>query len=491
MNLTLFSNLISGNSLISRCLRGGSILAAGTVFERGFRFVINMILARLLAPDQFGLMALVMAAIAFFETLTEVGIRQSIVQNKKGDTVEFLNVAWWFSAVRGVALYVVGFLAAPWVAQFYGEPALVPLLRVAFLNMLFLGLTNPSLYVLEKRLQFGRYVWIMQGSATLGTVLCLLIAIMAPSVWALVAGVVTQGFLKCLGSFLFCPVHIELHLNRDSLNELFRFSRRMIGLPILTYLFLQADILLMGRMLDKDTVGLYFMALTLCSIPRILFSRIAGPMVLPVLAEAQDSNEILRKRLLKMTRMLFLFGLPMTTCLAVFSKELLTVVYGPDYARVSTAFGFLCYYILLYISGTLIASAYIATGRPDIHRWFTVSRVIFMIIIIYPAIIWLGPTGAASARLLCLVLAGVVQQFNLSKLIDLPVLQYVATLKEGAFLSLAILPVAFFFRRVIEMPILQVSIAISLCGLVWLYIFWTKKDSVQDMFSKNKALRTI
>lgn len=487
MNLTPFSNLISGNSLLSRCLRGGSILAVGTVFERGFRFVVNMILARLLAPDQFGLMALVMAAIAFFEALTEVGIRQSIVQNKKGGTAEFLNVAWWFSAVRGVALYVVGFLAAPWVARFYGEPALVSLLRVAFLNMLFLGLTNPSLYVLEKRLQFGRYVWIMQGSAAAGTLLCLGLAIWMPSVWALVAGVVAQGFFRCLLAFLFCPIHIGFRFDRVSWQELFRFSRRMIGLPILTYLFMQADILFMGRMLDKDTLGSYSMALALATTPQMLFSKIAGPMLLPVFAQSQDSLPTLRDRLLKMTRMLFLFGLPITTCMAVFSEAILTVVYGPAYSQVFVAFGLLCYYVLFYVAGVLMASLYFSVGRPDIHRWFTLSRVIFMGVILYPAIFWFGSTGAAASRLICLILAGVVQQINLSRLIGLPVLRYVATLNEGAVLSLAILPPALLLRSIVVSPIIQVSLAAGLCGFVWLYILWAKKDSVKNLFCKNAS----
>ena len=297
------------------------MLSAGTAIDRGIRFVVNMLLARLLAPEQFGLMALVLAAIGLFETLTEVGVRQSVIQNKKGDTAEFLNVAWWFSGIRGVMLYFAGVVAAPWVANFYGEPALTPLLRIAFLTMLLNGFTNPALYVLEKKLKFGRYVWIVQGSALAGTGLCLGMAMWVPSVWALVAGVVAQAFLRFLGSFLFCRFHLSLHFDRQSWNELFRFSQGMVGLPILTYLFVQADILFLGRMVDKELLGLYSMALTLAAAPQMLFASIAGPMILPVLSEVQDSLEQLRRRLLQMTRLLFLFGLPMMTCLAILDRK--------------------------------------------------------------------------------------------------------------------------------------------------------------------------
>ena len=454
------------------------------------RFVVNMLLARLLAPEQFGLMALVLASIGLFETLTEVGVRQSVIQNKKGDTPEFLNIAWWFSGIRGVGLYLIGVIAAPYVAHFYGEPALVPLLRVVFLTMLFNGFTNPALYVLEKKLQFGRYVWIVQGSALAGTGLCLGLALWIPSVWALVAGVVAQAFLRFLGSFLVCPFRVSFQFDRQSWSELFRFSRGMVGLPILTYLFVQADILFLGRMVDKEVLGLYSMALALAATPQVLFTSIVGPMILPVLSEVQDSPEQLRCRLLRMTRLLFLFGLPMMTCLAIFSESILTVVYGQAYAQVSAAFSFVCGYILLYLGGVLIASAYLALGRPNVHRWFTIARVVIMGIILYPAIAGFGPTGAAGARLACMVLAGIVQQINLSRLIDLPVRQYLATLKEGAVLSIVILPLVLVMRSSVETPIIKVGIAAGVCALAWMYILWVKKESIRTLFSQKQASPT-
>ena len=452
------------------------------------RFVVSMILTRWMAKDQFGLMALVLAASGLFETLTEIGVRQSVIQNKQGDTAEFLNAAWWFSGIRGVALYIVGVIAAPGVASFFhGGPEFVPLLRVAFLTMLFSGLTNPALYVLEKNLQFGRYVWIVQGSALAGTGLCLGMAMWIPNVWALVAGVVAQAFLRFLGSFLFCHFRLSFHYDRQPWGELLHFSRGMVGLPILTYLFMQADILFLGRMIDKELLGLYSQALTLATIPQMLFASIAVPMILPVLSEVQDSHGQLRSRLLRMTRLLFLFGLPMTTCLAVFSKSILTIVYGDQYAQASGVFGILSFYTILFLSGTIIYYTYISIGRPELHRRFTIVRVVIMGLVLYPAIVWFGVIGAAGARLICLILAGLLQQITLSRLIHLPVLQYLTTLKEGAILSLAVLLPALLARQLAQMPIVEVGIAGGLCGSVWAYILWSQRESIRNLFSINKV----
>ncbi|MFA5240239.1 MAG: oligosaccharide flippase family protein, partial [Phycisphaerae bacterium] len=160
-SLKAISNKISvvrGNNLKARSARGAISLGIGSILERGLRLVRNMILARLLVPDEFGLMAIVLAAATTFEAFTEVGVKQSVIHNKKGDETEYLNVAWWFQAVRGLALFVVGFIIAPWIGAFYNNPGLLPLLRVSFIAILFNGFMSPRVYVLEKKIQFGKYV---------------------------------------------------------------------------------------------------------------------------------------------------------------------------------------------------------------------------------------------------------------------------------------------------------------------------------------------
>ncbi len=347
------------------------MLASGSVVERGARLVRNIVLTRLLAPEQFGLMALVLAASQLFEALTEVGVRQAVVQNKNGATREYLNVAWWFSTGRGLGLYLLGWIVAPWLASFYGEPGLTELLRMAFLAMLFNGLTSPGLFVLEKQLKFGWVVLITQGAGLAGTILSLILAIHYHSVWSLVIGYVAEAVFRCAGSFLVCPIRPRLRFDREAAVELFRFSRGMVGLPILAYLFVQADIFVLGRLCSKDVLGYYSMALTLACMPETLFSSVASPLVLPVLSEMQEQKERLRGNILRMTKVLYLFGLPTMVCLSIFARPILSITYGSGYAQVRWVYAVLCIYCyFLHGRRTFIVSAYIAIGRPELHRSF-------------------------------------------------------------------------------------------------------------------------
>lgn len=443
-------------------------MGIGSIAERGARFVRNMILARLMAPEYFGLMALVLAASQFFEAMTEVGIRQAVVQNKHGADWDYMNVAWWFSAVRGIALYLVGWMAAPWVADFYHETSLTMLLRIAFLAMTMNGLASPGLFVLEKQLKFGRVVFVTQGAGLAGTIISLIIALYYPSVWSLVIGFLSEAFFRFVGSFLIYPFWPRFHYNRPAAAELFRFSQGMIGLPILTFLFMQADIFVLGRTCSKDLLGYYSMAMNLAAIPQMLFARIITPMILPIFSEMQEQKDQLRNNLLRITRMLFLFGLPITACLVVFAKSILIIVYGDGYGQVYNAYALLNIYTLLYMSSTFIVTVYFAMGRPEIHRKFITIQLILVAICIYPAVKWAGTSGAVAAKLISMILAGIVQLTIMKNLLDLPVRQYIQTVQAGFLLALGVSLPALIWRYYIDSLWLQLFGGMVLCILVWL-----------------------
>src|SRR5699024_5606174 len=161
-----------------------------TVAERLARLGRNMLLARVIAPDQFGIMAITLAVIALFEAITEVGVAQAVIQNKRGDTPEFLNVAWWFGVARGV---VVGLQAAPLtapIANFYEEPDLTPLLMVAPLTVVFTGLTSPRVYALQRKFKFKATLFTFQGAGLIGTAFTIALGFILQNVWALLWGAV-------------------------------------------------------------------------------------------------------------------------------------------------------------------------------------------------------------------------------------------------------------------------------------------------------------
>ncbi|KPL22680.1 MAG: hypothetical protein AMJ75_07630 [Phycisphaerae bacterium SM1_79] len=391
---------IRGMSLRAKSARAAMTLGVGTSVERGLRLVRNMILARILAPDQFGLMAIVMVAVSVFEAFTEVGVKQSVIQNKQGADPEYLNVAWWFQAIRGLGLFGIAFFLAPWISSFYDKPELLRLLRVSFLAMVFRGLVSPRMFVLEKEYKFGRAVLLTQGSGIFGTLVAVVLAFMMRNVWALVAGSVAEFAFMCVLSYLLVPFKPTLKIHRGYLSELFGFTRGMFGLPILTMVSLKTDALLLGKLVPAVQLGMYTLAYGLAEQPAWLFHQIIGRILLPAFAEDQDNNQILRSRVRKIAKATFVFGVPLVALAAIWAGPLLSLIYGRRYTTVAMPFRILCVTMFVRIQAQILVTIYLAIGKPHLYRRIAAVLAILVVCLMYPGIRLFGLEGAAGVLLL-------------------------------------------------------------------------------------------
>ncbi|TRY18639.1 oligosaccharide flippase family protein [Tessaracoccus rhinocerotis] len=419
-------------SLGKKALRGGTFLAVATVIERLARLGRNMLLARIIVPDQFGLMALTMSVLAVLGAITEVGVSHAVVQNKRGDTPEFLNVAWWFGVVRGVVVGILAILLAGPVARLYDEPELGKLLLVAPVVILFTGLTSPKVFALQRKFQFKATLWTNQGAALLGTMLTIVLGFLLQNVWALMWGAVFEFFCRFVLSFILCPIRIRFRLDRVSVRDLLKFTRGMAGLSILTMLVIQADTAVLGMVVSAHQLGLYAFAIALAGFPLGVFTSVIEPLIVPVLSQAQDDFEALRRRVLALSRLVWLFGLPLMATLSIVAEPLLRLLYGPPFGEAAHAFALYCAFVMVYMNSIVSFFVYVAIGKPELQRRFTLVRALLVVLLLYPLSVLLGIEGAALALLIAMVGSMAVQLFNLRRVIGLGVVSFLATIRAGA-----------------------------------------------------------
>ena len=458
------------DNLFGRSARAGGILTAGSLAENGLRFIRNIILARLLAPEAFGLMAMVLASVAVIEAFSEVGLRQSVIQNRNGADEGFLNITWWISSVRGLFLFTIGFLAAPFICDFYGKPESVLLIRTGFLAILFNGLLSPKVHVLEKEMRFRNWVFLMQGAGVLGVLIAIVSAFILKNVWALVLGFIAEACIRTVLSFIFYPIKPRLHFNPAFLRDILDFSKRMFGLPILMMLFLQADIFVIGKVLSMGQLGIYSLARSLAEMPNTFLSKIIHPIVLPAFSSMQDNRERITNTLLTLTRWAAIFGLPLIAFLFIFAKPVLTIAYGPQYGTAALPFGLLCVSGLILLNSSFIMNMYIAIGKPNIHRTASFARTALLVIMIYPAVKHFGLTGAAVSILTAMVLLLSIQLIYLRKMMGIQYRDYIKSWANGITFSLIVI-IPGFLHKTFTVPetLRDLLIGILLCLAAWGY----------------------
>ena len=199
--------LLSGDGLRARALRGTAFTFFGFGTQQFLRLLSNLVLTRLLFPEAFGLMALVMVVLTGLQMISDAGLNPSIVQSRRGDEPDFLNTAWSLQIGRGFLLWLLTLALALPLARFYDQPQLAALLPVAGFGMVIQGFQSMRLASANRHIALGRLTLMELGSQVIGIAVMVLLAWWLRSVWALVIGTLIGTAIKTVLSHRMLPGH--------------------------------------------------------------------------------------------------------------------------------------------------------------------------------------------------------------------------------------------------------------------------------------------
>ncbi len=275
----------SSPSLERRAIRGSVWTLAGYGLSQVFRLGGNLVLTRLLAPEAFGLMALVQTFLIGLQMFSDFGILPNIVQSERGEDPNFLNTAWTIQVVRGVALWIGACLLAWPVAQFYGEPMLNQLLPITGLTVLINGLSSTKLATANRRLAMGQLTLLEVGTSLVSLLVMIGLALIYRSVWALVLGSLMGSLLKAVISHLLRGESNRFDWDPQAVAEIQKFGRWIFISTIVGFFALQSDRLVLGRLLDISFLGVYSIALTLSGVVEQVVDQVNSKVLFPTYAE--------------------------------------------------------------------------------------------------------------------------------------------------------------------------------------------------------------
>jgi O-antigen/teichoic acid export membrane protein len=241
---------VSGDGLKARALRGASWTIAGFGVGQVIRLVSNVLLARLLFPEAFGLMAMVTVFNNGLQMFSDVGIGPALVQHPRGREPSFLRTAWTVQVVRGAALALIGISLALPASRILGMPDLAPMLAVASLGALISGFVSTRWYVAHRELELGRITAIELVSQVFVVVVSVGLAIIWRSPWVLVIGLLCSNAVKVL------LTHLTLKGEADRFG--FEWTRFLEMMGIGRWIFLNTAIGFFARNLDRIYIGICY-----------------------------------------------------------------------------------------------------------------------------------------------------------------------------------------------------------------------------------------
>ncbi len=381
-----------------RSIRGGLWVFTAQVIGKGFGIVRLIILARLLAPEDFGIMGIAMLAIATLETFSKTGIEAALIQ-RKDNIKPFLDAAWTFLVIRGFIIFLLLFFSAPLVAIFFNSPPAASIIRFLGFYALFKAFTNIGVIYLEKELEFKKQFFFQVSGTLADMIVSIVLSILLKNVWALVFGLLAGQITLLCVSYIIHPLRPRFSFKLKQVKELLSYGKWILGSSILGFFITRGDDIVVGKMLNPTTLGFYQMAFRLSNLPTTEITQVISRVTFAAYSKIQDNASRLRNAVTRTLRLVSFISVPMGGGMFILAAEMTRVFLGEKWLPIVPAFELLCFVGVVRSITANFGSILNSQGRPDIQARASLLNMITLGLSIYHLVKHFGMMGAVYSRM--------------------------------------------------------------------------------------------
>ncbi len=380
------------NHLSGKTLRGISWSAVEIILRYGITFLVGIILARLLTPDQYGLIGVLTIFIEIFNIIIDGGFSNALIRKKDANDIDF-NTVFIINMLLSVMMAMILFLSAKGIARFFGRDELIALTRAMSMVIVINALAVVQKVRLTKQIDFKTQAKVTIISGIASGVIGIVTALLGMGVWVLVCQQISNASLSTLFLWFYSKWIPHLQFSVRSFCELWSFGWKLLASGLLNTISNQSHHMIIAKIYSPSSLGQYTRAHQFGNILAGNLTTIVQRVVFPVLSEIQDDSFRLKnayRRIIKLTVYpTFVLMLGLCAC----SKSLLYVLIGPQWMDASNYLQILCFSLMIYPLDSLNANAIQVTGRSDITLKINLIKNILMIgpilIGLYTNILWM------------------------------------------------------------------------------------------------------
>ena len=482
-------------STANRTIRGIGWSGASQALHILLQFTITTILARLLAPRDFGLLAMIVVVTGFLNLFRDFGLAPAIVQRKKL-TDDHLSSGFWINVLTGVLLALVLIATIPVVARFYREPRLIPVATVlasTFVISAF-GVIQTALLTREFRFKALGLIEILAVST--GGALSIFLAICGVGVWSLVWQQIVMSTVTVLLLWRCSSWRPRLVFTWGPARELLGFGLHLTAYNFINYFSRNLDSLLIGKFLGASPLGVYNLAYRLSLFPMTNLSNVIGRVMFPGLSAIQHDKARVRYAYLKATRYLATVTFPLLAGLFVIAPQFVLAVFGPQWKEAIPLVRILAVVGLMQSISCTVGWIYTSQGRTDTMLNWGLAATPLTLVAFLVGLHW-NVKGIAAAYLVVNVLLAYpsfaipFRLVNLQLVCFLP--QFGAALLASVLMGLSVMGVDTLLRCLGVGPTGVLTVAIAFGAIVYLGIMSlldadTLREAFQLVLSSSRRL---
>ena len=343
------------------------------------QFVVGIVLARLLLPEDFGLIGMLVIFMAIAQAFLDSGFGAALIQ-KKGITEEDVCSIFYFNISVGIGAAGLLCLFSPWIANFFNQPVLKPLVRVMSIIIVInsFGLIQDTL--LRKRIDFRSITIATLIASVSSGIVGILLAINGFGVWSLAVQQITNSFTRTVMLWFINAWRPALIFKMASLKGMFGFGSRLLASSLLSQIFDNIYLIVIGKMFSAADLGYYTRAKQFQELPTMSLSGMVAKVIFPVFSEIKDDPIRLKRGLKKALTSLGLINFPMMIGLAVVSKPLVLTLLTDKWISCVPFLQVLCVVGMLFPLHLINLNLLQALGRSDLFLRLEIIKKILIVI---------------------------------------------------------------------------------------------------------------
>jgi O-antigen/teichoic acid export membrane protein len=443
--------------------------AVQLVVNQSFTFVIRLVLARLLFPEQFGLIGMATVFTGLIQVLNDLGIGAAIVQKKDEDLTEaHYHTAFWTGVVWSLFLYVlISIFVAPIGASFYAEPLLTYLVPVMSLGILFSPVNLIHKAQMTKVMNFKKMAFIDNTSNIIAGCLSLVLAFKGAGVWSLAFNAVATVVIAMPLYFHATGWKPKWIWTKAAFKDVFGFGIYTTGTSVINYGINNIDFLIIGKLLSAQALGAYSFAFVLTDTFRSRLMLVVNNVMYPFYGKKQSDPISLKSYYLKVIRYNSIVIYPIMVFMVVLGEPFIVTFFGSKWKDAVTPLQILSFSVMIHMLVNSNTALIRGMGRPDLEMKLQTLKAVIFIPMLILGIYQYGIIGAAWAVLINKVIAVIIAQYTFNYLLNikLSTFEFLQSIKEAWIASIVAYLVTGFSYNVLHMHFI-------LCGMILMLFYF-------------------
>ena len=290
-------------------------------------FFIGIVLARLLTPDDYGLVGISMVFIAFSNVFIEAGFSNALIRKLDRTNTDY-STAFHFNTIMGIVMYAVLFICTPWIADYFDDKQLIPLTRFVSITVVLNSLCIVQNAILTAEFRMREQAIINIAAQVPSGLVAVYLAYIGWGIYALAVNTVLSAFIRTAMFWIVTKWWPSWEFSMQSMRYLWGFGSKLIGANFLGTVFNEIYTILIGKYVNKTDLGLYSKGRSLSTQPETICNGVIQKVALPLLANAQNDADLLREKYRELTKMVTCVMTIISGILIVIARPLIILLWG-------------------------------------------------------------------------------------------------------------------------------------------------------------------